>query len=35
MLPLHADGRPIGDVCYIRTGLLGFLGPVNDPLLLL
>ncbi|XP_071149893.1 disco-interacting protein 2 homolog C-like isoform X1 [Mytilus edulis] len=25
--PLNNDGRPIGDKLYVRTGLLGFLGP--------
>ncbi|XP_076441207.1 disco-interacting protein 2 homolog C-like isoform X3 [Babylonia areolata] len=25
--PLMADGRPLGDKLYVRTGLIGFLGP--------
>ncbi|XP_029658229.1 disco-interacting protein 2 homolog C isoform X8 [Octopus sinensis] len=25
--PLRSDGRPIGDKMFVRTGLLGFLGP--------
>lgn len=25
--PLRSDGRPIGDKLFVRTGLLGFLGP--------
>ncbi|KAL5005649.1 hypothetical protein ScPMuIL_016807 [Solemya velum] len=25
--PLQGDGRPLGDNLYVRTGLLGFLGP--------
>ena len=27
--PLTSDGRPHGDKQYIRTGLIGFLGPVG------
>lgn len=27
--PLMADGRPLGDKLYVRTGLIGFLGPVS------
>ncbi|XP_014227393.1 disco-interacting protein 2 homolog A isoform X1 [Trichogramma pretiosum] len=27
--PLQADGQPLGDVEYTRSGLLGFLGPGN------
>ena len=27
--PLGSGGVPIGDKLYVRTGLLGFLGPVS------
>ncbi|XP_034255251.1 disco-interacting protein 2 isoform X2 [Thrips palmi] len=27
VLPLQADGTPLGDAEYVRSGLLGFLGP--------
>lgn len=27
--PQHPDGTIIGDKQYVRTGLLGFLGPVS------
>ena len=27
--PVHSDGRPLGDTTFVRTGLLGFLGPVS------
>lgn len=27
--PQHPDGSVIGDLKYVRTGLLGFLGPVS------
>jgi len=27
--PTHSDGRPLGDGTFVRTGLIGFLGPVN------
>ncbi|ELT90261.1 hypothetical protein CAPTEDRAFT_205040 [Capitella teleta] len=27
VVPLHSDGRPMGEQNFIRTGLLGFLGP--------
>lgn len=27
--PLQSDGRQAGDKMYVRTGLLGFLGPVS------
>ena len=27
--PLMADSRPLGDKLYVRTGLIGFLGPVS------
>ena len=27
--PVHSDGRPLGDTSFVRTGLLGFLGPVS------
>lgn len=27
--PLMADGRLLGDKLYVRTGLIGFLGPVS------
>lgn len=26
--PVAADGRPLGAVQYVRSGLIGFLGPV-------
>jgi len=26
--PTHSDGRPLGDGTFVRTGLIGFLGPV-------
>ena len=29
MSPVHSDGRPLGDGTFVRTGLLGFLGPVS------
>jgi len=28
--PVHSDGRPLGDTTFVRTGLLGFLGPVSN-----
>ena len=27
--PLGSSGNPVGDKLYVRTGLLGFLGPVS------
>ena len=27
--PLGSSGQPVGDKLYVRTGLLGFLGPVS------
>lgn len=29
VLPLQGDGTPLGDAEYVRSGLLGFLGPVS------
>lgn len=29
VLPLQSDGTPLGDAEYVRSGLLGFLGPVS------
>lgn len=29
VIPQQAEGQPIGDVEYVRSGLLGFLGPGN------
>lgn len=28
--PLHSDGRLAADKMYVRTGLIGFLGPVSN-----
>lgn len=28
--PLLADGKPLSEVLYVRSGLLGFLGPVSS-----
>jgi len=30
--PVHSDGRPLSDTMFVRTGLLGFLGPVSNVL---
>jgi hypothetical protein len=27
--PVHSDGRLLGENVFVRTGLLGFLGPVR------
>ena len=27
--PIHSNGRPVGEQSFVRTGLLGFLGPVS------
>ena len=29
VLPLQSDGTPLGEAEYVRSGLLGFLGPVS------
>ena len=34
VVPSHSDGRPIRDnTSFVRTGLLGFLGPVSHSLI--
>jgi len=27
--PVDSEGKPVGDKAYVRTGLIGFLGPVS------
>lgn len=29
MIPVNANGVPIGEIPFVRSGLLGFVGPVS------
>lgn len=30
MIPVNANGVPIGEIPFVRSGLLGFVGPVSQ-----
>lgn len=30
MIPVNANGVPIGEIPFVRSGLLGFVGPVSE-----
>lgn len=30
MIPVNASGAPIGEIPFVRSGLLGFVGPVRE-----
>lgn len=32
VIPVNSSGSPVGEVPFVRSGLLGFVGPVREAL---